>query len=173
MDTYTIEYDEFPLGREDCDNLTTIVTAHRRCCYGDTNFSSSDRFRRYIEENRESLAWAKKRGLLRTIYAYEHSGISVRLDGYGSWPDQQWDCGKLGFICIKPESVVKLMGWKRINKDRAELLKRYLEQEFNEWKACLEGDTYRVLNEDCEIEESGTRAECEKYVAHMRQEAVA
>lgn len=177
MVKYRIVQDFDPLGREDCEYLTTIVTAHRRSAYGDKNFSTGDGMDRYIQEYMPSIEWAKKWGLVRNIYAYEHSGICVRLDGYGNWPDIQWDCGRLGFIYIEPENVVKLMGWKRINKDRAELLKGYLEQEFNAWKAYLEGDTYNVFNEDDDIEESGTFAECEKYVASMkaqeRQEAVA
>jgi hypothetical protein len=174
---YRIIQDQDPLGRLDCDNLTTIVTGHRRYCLGDENFSNPDRLTGYIEDYRNDLLWAMKWGLFKEIYMYDHSGITVSFGGYGNWPDRQWDCGKLGFIYIKPESVVKLMGWKRINKDRAELLKSYLEQEFNAWKAYLEGDTYNVFNEEGDVEASGTYQECEKYVAEMRkldvEEAVA
>lgn len=165
---YTIVHDDDPLGRESCDNLTTIVTGHRRYCLGDENFSNPDRLTGYIEDYRSDLLWASKWGLLKGIYMYDHSGIAVSLGGYGSWPDRQWDCGKLGFIYIKPENIEKLMGWKRINQDRVELLKGYLEQEFAAWKAYLEGDTYNVFNEDGDIEESGTLEQCEKYVAEMK-----
>jgi hypothetical protein len=165
---YRIVQDADPLGREACDNLTTIVTAHRRSAYGDKNFSSLERMNQYIEENRKSIEWAKKWGLVRSIYAYEHSGIWVRLDGCGSWPDQQWDCGRLGFIYVEPHAVVTLMGWKRVNKDRARLLSGYLEQEFTEWKAYLEGDTYNVFNEDGDVEETGTLEQCERFVADMK-----
>lgn len=166
--TYRIIQDQDPLGRQDCDNLTTIVTGHRRYCLGDENFSNPDRLTGYIEDCRSDLTWASKWGILKEIYMYDHSGIAVSLGGYGNWPDRQWDCGKLGFIYVRPENIVKLLGWKRINKDRALLLQSYLEQEFNEWKAYLEGDTYNVFNEEGDIEESGTYARCEKYVAEMR-----
>jgi hypothetical protein len=165
---YRIVQDADPLGRDACDNLTTIVTAHKRSAYGDKNFSSLERLNQYIEENRESIEWAKKWGLVRSIYAYEHSGIWVRLDGCGSWPDQQWDCGRLGFIYVEPGNVLKLMGWKRVNKDRAKLLASYLEQEFTEWKAYLEGDTYNVFNEDGDVEQSGTLEQCERFVADRK-----
>jgi hypothetical protein len=165
---YRIVQDSDPLGREACDNLTKIVTAHKRSAYGDKNFSSLERLNQYIEENREPIEWAKKWGLVRSIFAYEHSGIWVRLDGCGSWPDQQWDCGRLGFIYVEPQAVVQLMGWKRINKDRAERLSSFLEQEFDEWKAYLEGDTYNVFNEAGDVEESGTLEHCQRFVAEMR-----
>jgi len=167
---YRIIQDQDPLGRQDCDNLTTIVTGHRRYCLGDENFSNPDRLTGYIEDYRSDLNWASKWGVLKEIYMYDHSGITVSLGGYGNWPDRQWDCGKLGFIYIRPESIDKFLGWKRINKDRALLLQSYLEQEFNEWKAYLEGDTYNVFNEEGDMEESGTYARCEKYVAEMRMQ---
>lgn len=167
---YRIIQDQDPLGRQDSDNITTIVTGHRRYCLGDENFSNPDRLTEYIEDYRSDLLWASKWGVLKEIYMYDPSGIAVSLDGYGNWPDRQWDCGKLGFIYVRSENIVKLLGWKRMNKDRAVLLQGYLEQEFNEWKAYLEGDTYNVFNEEGDIEESGTYTHCEKYVAEMRKQ---
>lgn len=162
---YIIEVDvnpfnprEFP---QDC--FTTIVARHKRYNLGDINVANYEEF----EQEEQNASYAKKYdGLFRRIWFYDHSVLRVELDSANPyWQHASWDAGMVGFMYIDFDKAKKLMGWKKINKDRALKLKQYLENEFKEWKNYIEGNTYMVYDtEENSYEFEGTYEECEEWV---------
>lgn len=155
-----IKFDNNPINPREWDNVTTLVVAHRDYGGGDFNANSQDKLDKILEENKDEIEWAKSNNLFHRITAYIHSGISVRLDTYGDWPDQRWDCTPFGYIFINRENVKEMMG-EEIDVSK---LNQYLIDEFNEWKNYIEDDTYYVENDDYDTDFAGSYDECVKYV---------
>ena len=171
MDTneYQIIPNEFPINPRDYDTFTTIITANRQYGGGDFSCFNQAQLDQALAENNKAIEWSKRRGLYHVITAYIHSGISVRLDDYGNWPDQQWDCTRLGSIFIDPDKARHHLKVKRLTKAHLAQLAAILEGEFLEWKAWIEGDCYEVLSPDDDIVWSGTYDDCLHYIESLKE----
>ena len=166
MSEYQIIQDEDPMSPRDWDgNICTIITWNSQYGGGDIDCSNQDAFIKAVSETAHAENWAARHGLKRPIMAYIHSGIAVRLDDYGNWPDQRWDCMPFGVIYVDPVKTRQEYNWKRITKARAQSLKEDLDIEFNAWKSWLEGDTYLVLDESDDQVFNGTYSECSSWVS--------
>lgn len=108
------------------DNLGTMVTWRRHGGIGDIQPKESPNewiaghlgLDTYADDYDESQNVEKfcKTHLVIPIMAYEHGGITIRAYNYGNWPDQQWDCGQLGFIYVSHEKIKKEWNAKRLTK---------------------------------------------------------
>lgn len=188
---YTIEVyiDDDPLNpRTEFDNMGTMVCWHRRYNLGDDGrgaknpyptreYDPEDWFKAnldYPEEKLEDLDLAElqalfeKTNLLIPIMAYEHGGITIRAYDYGNWPDQNWDCGQLGFIYASHETIRKEYVVKRLSKKTLEKARTCLLSEIEEYDTYLTGNIYGYVITDPEGEEKdscwGFYGDYDKYM---------
>lgn len=165
---YTIIQDTDPWNpREDDGNITTILTGNRHYGGGDQYAFTANQWEKLQIQHQHTIRWAKQHGLYHRIMAYIHSGITVRLDDYGNWPDQRWDCMPFGTIFVDPAKARHAHGWKNITKGRLACLDEELQQEFQSWKSWLEGDTWFVNDPDEDTQFWGTYDECVQWVTEQ------
>lgn len=167
MSCLSIQPDPDPINPRNFDNFCTIITGNRSYGGGDESYYDEGPFEQALLRHAKDIQWSKKNGLYHVITAYIHSGIAVRLDDYGNWPDQRWDCMPFGVMFVSPSKVRKFHHWKRISRRRLELLKTYLQNEFNEWASWISGDCYMVIDTDTNIVEfDGNYHDCMDYIAN-------
>ena len=101
-----VEHDNDPMNpRTDWDNITTIVSFHKRYDIGDktdyksSNFDSWDELKEQIESDNKVL-------LIKPLYMYDHSGITISTSPFGC----QWDSGQIGWVFISEKQLNKMCG---------------------------------------------------------------
>ena len=165
---YTIIQDTDPLNpRDDDGNVTTILTGNRRYGGGDEYAFTSDQWEDLVTKHSHAIKWAKQHNLYHRVMAYIHGGIAVRLDDYGNWPDQRWDCMPFGAIFVDPAKARHAHGWKNLTKARLQLLEQDLQEEFKSWKSWLEGDTYFVNDPEDDTQYWGNYNDCTRWVTEQ------
>lgn len=123
------------IGDDDCENpytnydcLTDLVTWHRRM-----DFSTKER----VFDSPQAVVDAFKEGDIvyyAPLYAYEHSGITVRLGDRNAYPfNCPWDSGLLGMVFVTKHKA---------RKEWPNLRNRTL------WLACARTAKYEVKNFD-------------------------
>jgi hypothetical protein len=157
---YTLEVirDDYPESPRNWDNLCTMVCWHRDYDLGDKhNFHDPDELMQHLYldvtgkhwcDDHESDKWKdvyrelEKTGLvlIKTINAYEHSGITVSTSN--SYPyNDRWDAYCVGFIYVTKKTIfeeysdVTEENWK----ERAD---ECLEGEMKTYDQFLTGDVY-------------------------------
>lgn len=101
----------------------------------------------------------KKEVVILQLYLYDHSGISIKIQPHGY--HAAWDCGKVGYIYITHEDIIKEYG--EITEENIEKAKRVLEGEVETYSQYLEGDIYGYILEEKEL--------CE-HCGHMEYEDI-
>ena len=147
MKTITIKYDEYSANpRKECDNLGTMVCAHRRYDLGD----EEPWFDRLVDECR---SWDEVEHRLKKdegavvilpLYLYDHGGLTIST-GRFSCP---WDSGQVGFIYLTREKIKQEYGWTRLTAKRRERLTKYLKGEVELYDQYVRGDMYGFVIED-------------------------
>jgi hypothetical protein len=108
MKTYEleIEQDNDPMNpRTEWDNITTIVCFHKRYNLGDktdyksSDFSSWDELKEQIESDNKVL-------MIKPLYMYDHSGITISTSPFGC----QWDSGQIGWVFITEKQLQYITG---------------------------------------------------------------
>ena len=99
--------------------------------------------------NTEKYVWAK-------VYAYEHSGMTVRVCENNPYPDPMWDSYLLGIVAVSKEKVRKEYGWKKISQKRNDFVVGVMTREIETLDQYLTGEVYGyvVTNEDGEETDS-------------------
>lgn len=139
------------------DNLGTMVCWHRHYNLGDE--SPRESVDSWLESQlgdvgdkstEEMLAMFMKDKLLIPIMAYEHGGITIRAYDYGNFPDQQWDCGQLGFIYVTHDKIKKEYSISRLTKKALASARKCLENEIEVYNDYLTGYVCGYIVEDSE-----------------------
>ena len=133
---YKIEViqDESPESPRTWDNLGTMVCFHNRYGLGDKHnytFSGWDNVEKDIIRN-ENV------GVMLPLYLFDHSGITMNTTGF-SCP---WDSGKVGFIFISKEKMLKEYGGKIVTQTLKDKVEGYLKSEVETYDQYLTGDVY-------------------------------
>lgn len=131
--------------REDPEaNFGTMVCWHRNYSLGE------ERPRIRPEEWFRQHPGFYKNNVVVPIMAYEHGGITIRAYDYGNWPDQQWDCGQLGFIYVSKEKIRSVFGVKHVSKRLLEKAEKMLVAEIDTYDEYLCGNAcgYMIKDED-------------------------
>ena len=135
IDIYQDECFESP---REWENLGTMVCFHRRYSLGDKHeFSDSDDFREYLDENENKI-------MALPLYLYDHGGITMNTTGF-SCP---WDSGQVGVIYCTYEKIRKEYGIKYVTKKWQEKIRQYLINEVQTYDQYLRGEVYCYNIED-------------------------
>lgn len=108
--------------------------------YGDLGggtFTTADDVNELIAE--------KKPRVFLPLYAYIHSGVSLRLgrfDGLVPQGHAEFDSGVIGFVYVTSEKIRESYGVTRITKAVLEKARKLLESEVNLWNSYFAGDVY-------------------------------
>lgn len=133
-----IMYDEYPLNPyKDYDQLSDLTSWVRNY---DLDSKDAIKF-----DSPDEVKKALKRGELvfaAPVFAYIHSGITVKMGSMGNWPDQQWDCGLAGYVYVTREKAKSHGGYKRITKKVREEVAKIAEAEIKEFDMYLTGQSY-------------------------------
>ena len=126
-----VEHDNDPMNpRTDWDNITTIVSFHKRYDIGDktdyksSDFDSWDELKTQIESDNKVL-------LIKPLYMYDHSGITISTSPFSC----QWDSGQVGFIFVSKYKIKK----EGIDETKVE---EYLKGEVETYDQYLTGDVW-------------------------------
>ena len=94
---------------------------------------------------KEYLIKEKHAAVILPMYMYDHSGITVNTVGF-SCP---WDSGRIGFIYVSREKVMKEYGVKKIGAKLKAKVAEYLKGEVETYDQWLTGDVYgfRIFKE--------------------------
>lgn len=115
-------------------NLTTMVCFHKRYNLGDEDHGFRHGDYESWEEMRADIIKRTKARIIKPLYMYDHSGITINTSGF-SCP---WDSGQIGWVFITPEKI-KEAGLKR---PRHKKLEQWLEGEVETYDTYVRGEIY-------------------------------
>ena len=126
-----VEHDNDPMNpRTDWDNITTIVSFHKRYDIGDkTDYKSSD-FNSW-DELKEQIESDHKVLLIKPLYMYDHSGITISTSPFGC----NWDSGQVGWIFITNRTIKE----EGIDESKVE---EYLKSDVETYDQFIRGEVY-------------------------------
>jgi hypothetical protein len=132
-----VEVDDNPDCPRGWDNLGTMVCFHNRYGLGDkhnythANYSGWDEMKKSIIKN-ENV------GVILPLYLYDHSGITMNTTGFSCG----WDSGRVGFVFVSKEKILKEFGGKIVTKKLKEKVTQNLIGEVETYDQYLRGDVY-------------------------------
>lgn len=150
--TLKVSYDEYPWNPREDDNLTKMICFHKRHNLGDKHDLKSDDFNGW-DEMEKFIIKNEKPLIIKPLYLYEHSGITISTSPFSC----RWDsCGQIGFVFIRKEDVRNEFSIKRCGQPIKERCNVLLEGEVDTYDKYLRGECYlyRVENEKGEVVES-------------------
>jgi hypothetical protein len=77
-------------------------------------------------------------GVILPLYLYDHSGITMNTTGFSC----NWDSGRVGFIFISKEKMLKEYGGKIVTQTLKDKVTGYLKGEVETYDQYLTGDVY-------------------------------
>ena len=131
-----VGFDEYPLNPRECnDNITKLVCFHNKYELGDKHSYRQDDYSSW-QELKEAIESDENVALIKPLYLYDHSGITIRTSPF-SCP---WDSGQVGFVFITQEN-------KEQNKLSDEQTQELLDADVREYDRYLIGEfySYKIL----------------------------
>jgi hypothetical protein len=140
--TIRVELDTNPRSPREDDNITKMICFHKRYDLGDKHDYKHDDYNSW-EEMEKAIIKAEKPAIIKPLYMYDHSGITIKTSPF-SCP---WDSGQIGFVLITKEQAKKEFAYKRITKKAIEQLDKNLEGEVKDYDAYVRGDIWGYIIE--------------------------
>jgi hypothetical protein len=144
-----------PRDEKEFDGLATLmICSHRKYKLGDEHSFKFSDYNSW-EELEKAIIKEYKPVVIKTLYLYDHSGITMATKPF----ECRWDSGKVGFILMTPESVRTNFEVKRITKKIIEKVDSWLESDVKTYDNYLTGNYYgytimrKPVNEDEDSEE--------------------
>lgn len=140
-----IEQDEDPMNpRIEWDNTTTMICFHNRYNLGDKHNYKSDDYSGW-QELKEQLQNDYKILMIKPLYMYDHSGITISTKPFSC----SWDSGQIGWVFID-ETRLQYMsgdasGFNELN------LEEIIDGEVKGYDQYLTGEVYRITINEVEI----------------------
>jgi hypothetical protein len=136
---YLIEIfpDNDPESPRNWDNLGTMICHHRRYDLGDKHDYDAKHYNNWGEME-QAIVKENNAGVILPLYLYDHSGITISTSPFGC----NWDSGKIGFIYVSKEKMLKEYGGKIVTEKLKERVRGYLENEVIIYDQYLRGDVY-------------------------------
>lgn len=122
----------------DWDNLSRMVCFHGRYFLGDKTDLNSSMFSGW-EELKQYLIKKEKAVIIKPLYLYDHSGITISTSPF-SCP---WDSGQIGFVYVTRKDLLDEYGKKRVTKKEKEKAEKILDSEVNVYDNYLVGNVFR------------------------------
>lgn len=129
--------DENPDSPRTWDNLGTMVCFHSRYDLGDKHNYNHNDYNGW-DEMEKAIIKNEKVGAILPLYLYDHSGITMNTTGFSC----NWDSGRVGFIYVSKETILKEYGGKIVTKKLKEKVEGYLKGEVETYDQYLRGDVY-------------------------------
>ncbi len=137
------------------DNLTKMVCFHKRYSLGDKHDYKHDNYDSW-DEMKEAISKAEDVAIIKPLFMYDHSGITIKTSPYGD----RWDSGQIGWVFITKKTLRENFNAKKITKKLLEKADAILEGDVETYRQEVEGDVYRfeeykieTCNLNCEHEE--------------------
>jgi len=136
---YKIEViqDESPSSPREDDNLGTMVCFHNRYNLGDKHNYNSNDYDGWDEMEKDIIK-RENVGVILPLYLYDHSGITMNTTGFSC----NWDSGRVGFIFISKEKMLKEYGGKIVTQTLKDKVTGYLKGEVETYDQYLTGEVY-------------------------------
>jgi hypothetical protein len=135
--TVELEIEESPYNPREDDNMTVIVSFHRRYSLNDKHDYKQTDYNNW-GELAKAIVRKEKPAIIKPLYMYEHSGITIKTSPY----DCPWDSGQIGFVFITSAKARKEYNWKKITKNRVTFLDKMLETEIDIFRKYFENDIW-------------------------------
>lgn len=137
-----IYLDEDPCNPREWDNLSKIITNHKRYDFANESLISPKKYDSWDELYNE-IEKIYEPVIVETIYMYDHSGITLSLSPFNC----PWDSGRLGFIIVTKADFEKEFGITKetSEKEYNDCIKQALEvlkAEFKHYKHYAQGDVF-------------------------------
>ena len=143
-----IEHDNDPMNpRTDWDNITTMICLGKYSYLGDKHDYKSSDFDSW-EGLKEQIESDNKVLLIKPLYVYDHSGITISTSPFSC----QWDTSRVGWVFIT-EKQLNLMCGEDFKRDE-ETLNCILNSEVKTYDEYLTGNVYQYTIyeiETCEL----------------------
>jgi hypothetical protein len=150
MKTYELEIeqdDDTMNPRTEWDNITTMICFHKRYDLGDkTKLKSSDfdswgELKEHIESENKVL-------MIKPLYLYDHSGITISTSSFGC----QWDSVQVGWIFITEKQFSNICGDMDYDNDR---LENIIDSDVKTYDQYLTGEVYQYTIYEIETCDKG------------------
>lgn len=135
-------YDDCPINPRGYDNVTTIICFHGRYNLGDETSYRSEDYDSWAEM-KEAIMENEKPLIIKPLYLYDHSGITISTSPFGC----KWDSGQIGWVYVTKERMEEL-------GVAEEYIEFALNAEVGEYDHYLRGEVYRwevVEVKTCEL----------------------
>jgi hypothetical protein len=136
---YLIEIfpDNNPDSPRNWDNLGIMVCHHSRYDLGDKHGYDHKDYSGW-KEMEKAIVKENNVGVILPLYLYDHSGITISTTPFSCG----WDSGRIGFIYVSKEDVLKEFGGKIVTKKLKEKAEGILKGEVETYDQYLRGDIY-------------------------------
>jgi hypothetical protein len=114
-----------------------MVCFHGRYDLGDKHNYKSGDYNGW-DEMEKSIIKNENVGVILPLYLYDHSGITISTSPFSC----NWDSGKIGFIFISKEKMLKEYGGKIVTQTLKDKVEGYLKSEIEIYDQYLTGDVY-------------------------------
>lgn len=140
--TVKIYPDGDPGSPREWDNLGHMVCFHSRYDLGDKKheFSDPQELIDFLENTPPPVCL--------TLYLLDHSGLRMNCGGFSMCDPQGWDWGRVGYIYVTREEILKEYSRKRLSKKLIAKVREVLESEVKTYDEYLTGAVYGYVVED-------------------------
>jgi len=102
---FEIVEDTSPESPREWDNFTTMICFHKRYNIGDKHDYKFDNYDSW-QEMKEQIESDYKVRLIKPLYMFDHSGITISTSPFGC----QWDSGQIGWVIIDEKQIDYISG---------------------------------------------------------------
>jgi hypothetical protein len=132
---YEIVQDTDPTDPREWDNIATMICGHKRYNLGDKHDYKQDDFDSW-EEIKEQIESDYKVLMIKPLYMYDHSGITIRTSSFGC----PWDSGQIGWIFIDEKKLQYITGDSSGHNETN--LEEIIEGEVKTYDKYIQGECY-------------------------------
>jgi hypothetical protein len=129
--------DQNPTDPRSWDNLAKFICFHNRYNLGDKHEYNAKDYSGWAEM-KEAIMKKEDVAIIRPLYLYDHSGITIKTTPFGD----NWDSGQIGFVIVTREAIRENFGVKRVTKALIERAEKIVDGEVETYDQFLTGDVY-------------------------------
>jgi hypothetical protein len=142
----SIAYDEDAESPREWDTFTKMICFHKRYNLGDKHDYKHNDYESW-EELGAAITDREKPILIKPLYLYDHSGITISTKPFGC----NWDSGQVGFVVVTQQTlddygftIAENESWNRYY----ERIESRVEEDIKIYDSFITGEVYRFLIED-------------------------
>lgn len=163
-----IHHEEDPESPRTWDNLCTMVCQHKRYNLGDNHDIDLSECRTWA-----AVQWAIKRyvkaagdkkvAIIRPLYLYDHSGLSISTRGFRQYDSAGWDWGQIGWIYCTERQIEAEYGRNEndilsASERHRKKMEQRLQGEVETYDQYLRGDIYGFIVRKAPCEHCGAKS---------------